>query len=1038
MARNIWLLLLAANLGIVGCQNAKMSTAPKKQVANNGYYQGQRPLPRQAPPPYHPAPPPQQEHPGVVTLPRVQEDDSETYVENDQTTYGRPNSAEDYVGELNPLAQTGQRPQFEQENEVEYYDFRKIPRLLDTCREGCALPEPPPPKETCREGTECEEKKPIIGSCAPIHLPGKTKAQKLDILFVVDTSKSMRSKKKETKTSELEDMVSQMKSFIKELDADADYNIGVLLGHSPATSKSPHNFFGKLYSKGTGDSEVLSIGKYISEGKAKGLSDSEARKKAEDKIVAALKKKFSNLATDPSAIDRNDAYGEVGLLSLYHAMTDGHALRDLQGDGNREEGLMRDGAALNVIFVSDENDACYDYDAVGIKPRVNDPKEVKTFGSICKNGGPNGQRLTEDDVLQALRKAKGNDKVILSAVIYNNEKTLPALGPNDENDIGHGYKELVEKAHGDQNTEKGPLADLAKRDFGTLMGQIGEFAQEEMNYVYRFECVTNVLATNITTPFDMLVKKNGKTIGHFNTGCGYNTKGGEKIKGVCPEGAFPIKPTTKKEKVEKRDEEKQIVITIEPDTTPEGKSSRAEIKRIQDSLDEDGATVEITFTKKEEDGISNIEQLQYMKSKIPMAKRQSQATREENETDNNDNAAAAPQIAAPKPDTKARTSTPSVAEAAAVTPKPNTTVRSSTTAVAIATGKPDSSQKVDTQQDSYGMSYNGNGKAEKPPGVTTLPQQLKKKPAVNTTKESAKTRSVKEQQNAKTTQPPKKDAAKPTTTKAKTTTQPIRHEPLTPYERMMKNQAEKGGATFPSTTSQATTKGPSTVVRKPNIFQKFFALFTNKSAKPKPAVQPRPNSTSATTIQAPRITNTQQKPKSNLVKELNKLFAKLFSGSKKGATQTRAQADAPKTTAQNTQPTKRKAEAPKKTVAAKPTEPIVKAKKPVKKTKPAQSKAVAPKTEAPKAVAPKTEAPKAVAPKTEAPKAVAPKAEAPKAVAPKAEAPKAAKPPVVVPETADKGGPHGSTTLTPPATETVPPAKKNLLYPPAPTSEDGE
>jgi hypothetical protein len=312
------------------------------------------------------------------------------------------------------------------------------------------------------------------------------KTRKLEILFVLDTSASMR--------DEHEKISREIGRFIAELSPDVSFNIGVLLGHGPRTGAAGVKV-GHLYTR---DNEPLVIksedilnevkrdSRLVGELQSRGVQgrdlDREQRKQAAGKVAEALKHRLHQLP-----IDRSNAQGEAGLLNLYKALAGPRENQAL-----RHAGLLQDDAALLVVFVADEQDICFDYAAasaaagrqiVGSYASERDrAAETGAFNAADTCGQVAlGERLTPQHVVSAARAAKGEMPVIFTGIHYWKE-TLPRRDDKfaGDNEEGRGYLDVIKLADGQ-------AVDLGTEDFGKILSQIGEFSNFRMKYEDTFE-----------------------------------------------------------------------------------------------------------------------------------------------------------------------------------------------------------------------------------------------------------------------------------------------------------------------------------------------------------------------------------------------------------------------------------------------------------------------------------------------------------------------------------------------------------------------
>ncbi|MCB0415726.1 MAG: hypothetical protein KDD50_15410 [Bdellovibrionales bacterium] len=251
---------------------------------------------------------------------------------------------------------------------------------------------------------------------------------KLDLLFVVDTSGSL--------DTERRDIATGIDSFIAALPSYIDYRIAVLLAHGPNSIYS-----GKFYSKDIGF-EVL---------------------KSDELSLTDIRNKLSRTMYYTRSDNDTDG-GEVGLYSLNRAIT-------INLDENKAKGFFRDDSALAVIFVADENDICAlgSYPA-GVTPVFDsDRKEPAAYNKYCTDINP-------DNILSQLKTIQNGDPLLLAGILYTDPETVPSGG---ENEIGYGYLELI-------NKNNGLSIDLANGDYDTSMQQIGYMTVKRLNLITEF------------------------------------------------------------------------------------------------------------------------------------------------------------------------------------------------------------------------------------------------------------------------------------------------------------------------------------------------------------------------------------------------------------------------------------------------------------------------------------------------------------------------------------------------------------------------
>lgn len=296
-----------------------------------------------------------------------------------------------------------------------------------------------------------------IGQCyedqyAPV---ADTITRKLDIILVPDTSGSIN--------EERASIANGFTSFINSLPAEIDFRIGVVLGHGPNSARS-----GKLYQKGSEDLVL----------------DSQILDTAS--IISGIHTKLVNPATDGASDG-----GEMGFLSLTEAITTNLGMI-------RSQGLLRDDAALAIVFIADEQDICADFPE-GVIP-VLDPqgKETSSYNNHCVDGDDNLLYYPEQ-LFEELNNLQEQRPLIIGGVIYNNNETIPF---NGENEIGYGYKELIELSNGIS-------VDLANGDYNDGLENLGKMAQVSVKPEQDFQ-----LSTNLLEPSSLEVLVNGSPANH--------------------------------------------------------------------------------------------------------------------------------------------------------------------------------------------------------------------------------------------------------------------------------------------------------------------------------------------------------------------------------------------------------------------------------------------------------------------------------------------------------------------------------------------
>jgi hypothetical protein len=357
------------------------------------------------------------------------------------------------------------------------------------------------PKPECigPEGQECTPPKSVRDQCDTLPLESKETKGKLDILIVADTSLSLRGGMKR-EGGELAQIARELENFVRELP-DQDIQIAVMPAHGPAS-----RWHARLFDAGKGDQTVLKIPV---------TKTPEERSRYIQNAAASLTQKMIHLPNESGG-----AQGEALLLSVYDAITDKAKLSQIM----RNEHFFRSDAALNVVFITDEQDVCYDYKKESQKTGVNieptkkiikvvtrdkkgrvtgqkekhgvDPFEADFFEKVCSkavktNAGKSSRPLVVGDVHQALLGLMGKRRLILSGIGYKTENIPVAV--EDENEMARGIIDLVEHLGG------GKVADLAAVNrnspdgsFAPLLKFLGESANSQIRYGNLWNCTSKM------------------------------------------------------------------------------------------------------------------------------------------------------------------------------------------------------------------------------------------------------------------------------------------------------------------------------------------------------------------------------------------------------------------------------------------------------------------------------------------------------------------------------------------------------------------
>jgi len=342
------------------------------------------------------------------------------------------------------------------DNEVPWFDQNKpYKSVLKTC----GTPEKPCPKPEVVLLTETPPAPPPEVPRLVFDQPLVPHTKALDILFVVDTSDSL--------DIILGKIVSQIGRFVDNLPPQNDYNIAVMLAHSP---ESPYASVPFTLSYG-GDVEVL---------KSKSMSLATIREKLRAKIAAV-----KNHRDKDSSGKFLDGQGELGTLAVQNAINNPQHYRRWA-----DAGFFREDAGLTIVFVADEQDVCFDYSLhPDLKPHYTpnigqnnkygrDEFEARAFEKYCKG------KVSTDTVLAALRSVKRDHHIILTGILFKSEAAVKRANLGGlyraEYEMGHGYLDLITAANGE-------AVELADDNFGDKMAQLGLFSNIRLSFVNKFE-----------------------------------------------------------------------------------------------------------------------------------------------------------------------------------------------------------------------------------------------------------------------------------------------------------------------------------------------------------------------------------------------------------------------------------------------------------------------------------------------------------------------------------------------------------------------
>lgn len=333
-------------------------------------------------------------------------------------------------------------------------------------------------------------------------------ATKLDVIFVVDASASLRGGINKGTGGELGQLARDVVFYADKLDPAIDLNIGMILGHGPASTR----YHGQLFRADSNDPAVIKMSDLKKN--CRGSSE-ELKRCAQNKIGKLLERKILGMP-----IDTSDAQGEALNLSLYNSIMNPRNKAAIVN-----EGLFRPDAKLQVIMISDEQDVCYDYASGNYKPvqvphkdakgKITgygpDIYETRFFETVCKTATVDRKPLTPLAVANALLSLKTDkNQIMVNPVIYTSDNGLrnadgTSLQPEDENEMGHFYIEVAQEFGSDivdlaqvTRTEQGGVS------FANQLATLGKITDAKMRYSNDIPCnipglhMNSVNATSVT------------------------------------------------------------------------------------------------------------------------------------------------------------------------------------------------------------------------------------------------------------------------------------------------------------------------------------------------------------------------------------------------------------------------------------------------------------------------------------------------------------------------------------------------------------
>ncbi len=254
----------------------------------------------------------------------------------------------------------------------------------------------------------------------------------IDLLFVTDTSGSLNNERAQ--------IARGIDAFINSLPTSVDYRIGVMLGHSSRSSLS-----GSLYSA-SNTPAVL-----------------DSKKMSYAQIGLALTR---NLTSGPS-----DYYADGGEEDFY-SLTQAFSPTKLAQ--SKKKGFFRDEAALVVVFISDEQEICYDYKP-GERPVPDfDYLEASAKARDCGTGI---YKISHQSIQRVVKSYAGDRPVAFGAIVYTDPTRVPYVG---ENEYGYGYMDLIQESGG-------VAIDIGAADYRPGLAKLGTFVSEKLELQHNFK-----------------------------------------------------------------------------------------------------------------------------------------------------------------------------------------------------------------------------------------------------------------------------------------------------------------------------------------------------------------------------------------------------------------------------------------------------------------------------------------------------------------------------------------------------------------------
>lgn len=320
--------------------------------------------------------------------------------------------------------------------------------------------------------------------------------RKLDVLIITDTSTSM--------DDEREQLANGITSYISKLPAGTDVQFAVSLAHGPTSwysgrlTKSDFKDPSEKYVISSQDYSNAQIQYWVRRKLLFSQCKTTAGKQTCNYSARSFDASGNLTSTGGRELpqDYDSSGGEAGLYTLHEAIRPypGEvprytSIQNLGVDMPGDRGFFREDAALAVIFISDENDAC----TVDTDPGAHNDPEGKE--AIFRNKYCSG--VNAASVLQRLQLVRKSLPLYVSSIIYNDRSKVPA---GLENGVGYGYNTIASMAGG-------AIIDITKNSIASGLSSIGSLASTRLDLRYDFILkYKNVNSTSITAKVDSVLR----------------------------------------------------------------------------------------------------------------------------------------------------------------------------------------------------------------------------------------------------------------------------------------------------------------------------------------------------------------------------------------------------------------------------------------------------------------------------------------------------------------------------------------------------